>query len=142
MMSRVFDFLISLFVIVLMAMPMLIAALIIWLNDLRSPIYIAKRIGFGGRPFNMYKLRTMIIGAESSGLESTASNDKRITRVGSVIRKLKLDEFPQFFNVLFGQMSVVGPRPNTENEVRKYTDFERKLLTVRPGITDFASIIF
>ena len=90
----------------------------------------------------MYKLRTMIINADSTGVDSTSSNDNRITSVGKFIRKFKIDEISQLINVLLGDMSLVGPRPNVLREILMYTDLEKELLTVKPGITDFASIVF
>jgi lipopolysaccharide/colanic/teichoic acid biosynthesis glycosyltransferase len=90
----------------------------------------------------MVKLRSMIINADKSGVDSTGSNDRRITRVGQFIRRYKLDELTQLWNVLKGDMSLVGPRPNVKRETDLYTPVERRLLEVRPGITDFASIVF
>jgi len=115
---------------------------LIWLEDRRSPFYVAPRIGLGGHPFRMVKLRSMVVRADRTGVDSTAKGDARITRIGRVIRRFKLDEFSQLWNVLRGDMSLVGPRPNVERDVRLYTAFERQLLDVRPGITDFASIVF
>jgi lipopolysaccharide/colanic/teichoic acid biosynthesis glycosyltransferase len=99
-------------------------------------------VGRGGRDFLMVKLRTMVPGAERLGGSSTAATDLRLTRLGAALRRLKLDELPQFWNVLVGDMSVVGPRPNLRREVDRYTAEERKLLALRPGITDAASIVF
>ena len=90
----------------------------------------------------MVKLRSMIVDADKSRIDSTARGDKRITRIGRVIRKFKLDELSQLWNVLIGDMSLVGPRPQVESDVQLYTQLERRLLDVRPGITDFASIVF
>ena len=90
----------------------------------------------------MVKLRSMVYQADKSGVSSTAEDDSRITWVGRVIRKFKLDEFPQLWNVLKGEMSLVGPRPNVEDETTLYTKEEKHLLDVRPGITDMASIVF
>lgn len=90
----------------------------------------------------MVKLRSMVMGADASGVDSTAADDRRITFVGRWVRRFKLDEVTQFWNVLKGDMSVVGPRPNVEREVSLYTEEERGLLSVRPGITDLASIVF
>ena len=90
----------------------------------------------------MVKLRSMVINADKSGVDSTGSNDRRITRVGHFIRRYKLDEVTQLWNVLKGDMSLVGPRPNVKRETDLYTKQERRLVEVRPGITDFASIVF
>jgi len=115
---------------------------LIWLEDRQSPFYVAPRIGLGGHQFRMVKLRSMVVRADRTGVDSTAKGDARITRIGRVIRRFKLDEFSQLWNVLRGDMSLVGPRPNVERDVRLYTAVERHLLDVRPGITDFASIVF
>ena len=127
----------------LLASPLLlIACTSIWLEDRHSPFYVAVRIGRRGRPFRMVKLRSMVVRADRTGVDSTAQGDPRITRVGRVLRRFKLDECPQLWNVLRGDMSMVGPRPQVERDVRLYTAVERQLLDVPPGITDFASIVF
>lgn len=90
----------------------------------------------------MVKLRSMVVGADKSGVDSTAEGDNRITGIGRFVRKYKLDEFTQLWNVLLGEMSFVGPRPQVKRAVTVYTDVERNLLDVRPGITDFSSIVF
>jgi len=114
----------------------------VWAEDGRSPFYIAPRVGKNGRIFKMLKLRSMRVDADKAGVSSTKSDDDRITRTGRVIRKFKLDEFMQLYNVLKGDMSLVGPRPQVEWAVKLYTNDEKKMLTVRPGITDLASIVF
>ena len=90
----------------------------------------------------MVKFRSMIIDASASGVDSTASDDKRITTIGRIVRKFKIDEIPQLFNVMIGDMSFVGPRPNVESETRMYSKVEQRILSVKPGITDFSSIVF
>ncbi len=102
--------------------------------------YIQERIGKDGKPFGLYKFRTMRIGADSEGLLTVGEHDARITRVGYFLRKTKMDELPQLWNVLKGDMSLVGPRPEVRKYVDLYTDEQRKVLSVRPGITDYASI--
>ena len=92
--------------------------------------------------FPMVKLRTMVVLADKSGVDSTSMDDKRITFIGQTIRRFKIDELTQLWNVFLGQMSLVGPRPQVERDVNIYTSEERHLLDVRPGITDFASIVF
>jgi lipopolysaccharide/colanic/teichoic acid biosynthesis glycosyltransferase len=115
---------------------------IIYLND-RGPIfYRAKRVGRGGNEFTMYKFRTMIANADSRGASSTTLDDVRITALGKVLRKWKLDELAQLLNVFMGSMSLVGPRPQVRWAVDKYSSKEKNLLTIRPGITDFASLAF
>ena len=105
-------------------------------------IYRATRIGLRGRPFTMYKFRTMVADADRIGGPSTSEDDPRLTRTGAMLRRYKLDELPQLVNVIKGDMSFVGPRPDVPTEVAKYTAEERLLLTVRPGITDWASLRF
>ncbi|WP_205712506.1 sugar transferase [Euzebya rosea] len=119
-----------------------IAALATFWEDRHNPLYVADRIGLGGKPFRLIKLRSMVVNADKSGVASTGVGDKRITKAGGVIRKTKLDEVPQFLNVLRGEMSLVGPRPQVAADVARYTRAERTLLTVRPGITDASSIVF
>ena len=142
MIKRVFDFCVSLMGLVVV-FPILVPTIIlVWLQDFQSPFYIAKRVGRDKKLFSMYKLRSMVVNADRSGVDSTSADDKRITSIGRVIRKFKLDELSQLWNVLIGDMSLVGPRPNVERETNLYTEEEKRLLTVRPGITDFASIVF
>lgn len=105
-------------------------------------LYRGERIGKDGSPFKIYKFRTMVINAEQIGGPSTSEDDPRVTPLGRVLRKYKLDELPQLINVLKGEMSLVGPRPEVPSEVETYTEEERRILTVRPGITDWASITF
>ena len=118
------------------------ACVLVSAQDRHSPFYIAPRIGRGGRPFPMVKLRSMVVRAAQRGGDSTAKSDPRVTPVGAIIRRFKVDELSQLWNVLRGDMSLVGPRPQVERDVRLYTPVERSLLAVRPGITDFASIVF
>lgn len=109
--------------------------------DSEGPVFFKDvRVGKDGKHFILYKFRTMILGADKVGPSSTAADDPRITRVGRFLRRLNLDELPQFLNVLKGEMSIVGPRPQVPWAVALYTDEERKVLTVRPGITDWATI--
>ncbi len=141
-MKRVFDFILA-FIGLILSSPILLPVIfLVWIQDWHSPFYIAPRVGKGEKPFKMLKLRSMIVNADKSGVDSTSSNDKRITGVGKFIRKYKLDELSQLWNVLIGDMSLVGPRPNVKRETDLYTIEEKKLLTVRPGITDFSSIVF
>lgn len=126
-----------------LASPILLPVMfLVWIQDWHSPFYVATRVGRGERPFRMVKLRSMVINADKSGVDSTAANDRRITRVGHFIRRFKLDELTQLWNVLLGDMSLVGPRPNVKRETDLYTPEEKRLLSVKPGITDFASIVF
>jgi lipopolysaccharide/colanic/teichoic acid biosynthesis glycosyltransferase len=130
-------------VALLLTLPLLLIALAaVWLQDRGNPFYVAERVGLGGRPFRFVKIRTMVDGASANAVDTTVAGDPRITAVGRAIRVIKLDELPQFLHVLTGHMSMVGPRPNVPREVALYTSEERALLTVRPGITDIASIVF
>src|SRR5215210_5013258 len=109
----------------------------------RGPVlYRAPRIGLHGRPFRMYKFRTMVVDADRIGGSSTPDDDPRITPVGRILRRHKLDELPQLINVLTGEMSLVGPRPQVQWAVELYSPLERQILTVPPGITDYASLRF
>ena len=141
-MKRLLDIVASFLGLVLLSPFLLLGAVLVWLQDFHSPFYIPERVGRGGKKFCMVKLRSMVHRADASGVSSTAGDDPRITWVGRFIRRFKLDEFPQLWNVLKGGMSLVGPRPNIEAETRLYTEVERGLLDVRPGITDMASIVF
>jgi lipopolysaccharide/colanic/teichoic acid biosynthesis glycosyltransferase len=102
--------------------------------------YRGERVGLRGKPFRIFKFRTMVVNAEKLGGPSTADNDPRITRIGRKLRKHKLDELPQLFNVLLGEMSLVGPRPEVKRYSDMFTPDEQAILTVRPGITDWASL--
>jgi lipopolysaccharide/colanic/teichoic acid biosynthesis glycosyltransferase len=140
--KRLFDILASALGL-LVASPVLLPVMfLVWRQDRHSPFYIAPRVGLRGEMFKMVKLRSMIINADKSGVDSTGNNDRRITPVGQFIRSYKLDELTQLWNVLKGDMSLVGPRPNVKRETDLYTPVEKGLLDVRPGITDFSSIVF
>ncbi|MCX7890849.1 MAG: sugar transferase [Burkholderiales bacterium] len=142
MIKRLFDLFASALGL-LVASPVLVPTMVaVWLQDFHSPFYIAPRVGRGERPFRMVKLRSMVVNADKTGVDSTGAQDRRITRVGHFIRRYKLDELTQLLNVLVGDMSLVGPRPNVKRETDLYTPVEKELLTVKPGITDFASIVF
>ena len=142
MLKRTFDVGLSTFGLLILSPVILLCMFLIWLQDWHSPFYIAPRAAMGGGTFPMVKFRSMIVRADVSGVDSTAANDRRITIIGKVIRKAKLDEVPQLWNVLLGQMSFVGPRPNVTRETNLYTTQEQRLLSVRPGITDISSIVF
>jgi lipopolysaccharide/colanic/teichoic acid biosynthesis glycosyltransferase len=141
-MRRLIDVGVSLLGLLLTSVVLVPAMLAIWIDDRHSPFYIAPRVGRDGRLFQMIKLRSMRVNADRLGVDSTSARDPRITPVGRFIRRYKLDELPQLWNVFKGDMSLVGPRPNLERETRLYTSEERTLLAVKPGITDFASIVF
>jgi lipopolysaccharide/colanic/teichoic acid biosynthesis glycosyltransferase len=116
--------------------------LAIWLQDRRSPFYIAPRAARGGGAFRMVKFRSMVVNADNTGVSSTSGDDRRITPVGRFVRAYKFDELIQLWNVLKGDMSLVGPRPQVLGDAELYTEAEKRMLTVRPGITDPASIVF
>jgi lipopolysaccharide/colanic/teichoic acid biosynthesis glycosyltransferase len=141
-MKRLMDILVSGLGLVAFGPVLLPVMFLVWRQDWHSPFYIAPRVGLNEKPFKMVKLRSMVVNADKSGVDSTGSNDMRITRIGHFIRKYKLDEITQLWNVLLGDMSLVGPRPNVKRETDMYTDVEKRLLHIRPGITDFASIVF
>lgn len=141
-MKRITDFLVALGGLIVFSPILIPVIFLVWIQDWHSPFYVAPRVGKKEKIFKMVKLRSMIINADKSGVDSTSSNDKRITRVGAFIRKYKLDELTQLWNVLIGDMSLVGPRPNVKRETDLYTIEEKKLLSVKPGITDFSSIVF
>jgi lipopolysaccharide/colanic/teichoic acid biosynthesis glycosyltransferase len=140
--KRAFDLLAALVLTIVLSPLIAVLSLLIFLQDFRSPFFIAGRVGRGRRPFRMCKFRSMVVNASKTGVMSTAGDDKRITPIGAFVRRFKLDEVPQLFNIITGSMSFVGPRPNVESEVKLYSEVEGGLLRVRPGITDFASIVF
>ena len=140
--KRAFDVVAALCGLILLLPLLVLIALAVWLEDRRSPWFRGMRVGRGGRRFRMIKFRTMIPDAWKSGVFSTAVGDRRITRVGKLLRRVKLDELPQLWNVLFGDMSLVGPRPQVEPDAALYTAEEQHLLDVRPGVTDLASLVF
>jgi lipopolysaccharide/colanic/teichoic acid biosynthesis glycosyltransferase len=141
-MKRIFDCALALAGQLALGPVLAAIAVAVWLEDRHSPFYCGTRIGRGGGGFRMIKFRTMKPDAWRSGVNSTAQGDARITRVGKWLRKAKLDELPQLWNVLTGDMSLVGPRPQVPTEVDLYTAEERRMLSVRPGVTDLASIVF
>jgi lipopolysaccharide/colanic/teichoic acid biosynthesis glycosyltransferase len=142
MAKRLFDIVVSFFGLLFLSPFLVVSMLLIWLQDYCSPFYIAPRARARRRTFNMVKLRSMVKNADKLGGASTAANDRRITWVGKLIRKTKFDEVPQLWNVLVGDMSLVGPRPQVMRDVALYTEEEFYLFDARPGITDFASIVF
>ena len=135
--KRAFDIMFSFLGIVIIWPFLLIIALIVIIDSPGGAIYKQERIGKDGKPFNIFKFRTMM---KNTGLELTLANDERVTRVGGFLRKYKLDELPQLFNVLGGSMSLVGPRPEVRKYVEMYNKEQRRVLSVRPGVTDMASI--
>ena len=141
-MKRLFDVFISFSGLLFLSPVLLTFMYLVYRQDKHSPFYVALRVGKNGVMFKMLKLRSMSVNADRNGVDSTSADDSRITPIGHKIRRYKLDEFTQLWNVLIGDMSLVGPRPNVLSDTNLYTDIEKGLLTVRPGITDFSSIVF
>jgi lipopolysaccharide/colanic/teichoic acid biosynthesis glycosyltransferase len=139
-MKRLFDIIFSSIVLLLFLPFGVIIALIISFTSRGGVFYTQERIGKGGKTFGLYKFRTMQKNADKAGKLTVGMRDPRITGIGYFLRKYKLDEFPQFINVLIGEMSVVGPRPEVEEYTEMYTQSQRDILKVKPGITDYASL--
>jgi lipopolysaccharide/colanic/teichoic acid biosynthesis glycosyltransferase len=140
MIKRATDIIFSVIGLLVISPLFLAIALRIWLEDGRPIFYRGERVGRFGKRFKILKFRTMVLNADRTGGPSTADDDPRITRCGRLLRKYKLDEFPQLINVLRGEMSVVGPRPEVPFYVNLFSDEEKAILSVRPGITDWASL--
>jgi len=140
--KRSIDIGLSCLVLIPMAPFFLIIACLVKVDSQGPVFYRGQRVGRYGYPFFIFKFRTMVEDAEKKGGSSTADDDPRITRVGGFLRKFKLDELPQLLNVIKGDMSLVGHRPNVQIDVDKYSAEERQILSARPGITDFASIVY
>jgi lipopolysaccharide/colanic/teichoic acid biosynthesis glycosyltransferase len=139
-MKRIFDFLVALFGLIITS-PVFAAIAIGIKTTSPGPVYYkAKRTGKNGKPFSMYKFRTMVVNADKMGGPSTASDDPRLTKIGLFLKKFQLDELPQLINILKGEMSLVGPRPEVEMYTSIFTEEEKKILTVLPGMTDYASL--
>ncbi len=142
MIIRFFDLLFSLIALVVFSPIFLLFAILISLNDGGSAFYKQVRVGKNNRNFTLLKFRSMKKDADRSGLLTVGNNDQRITGIGKFLRRYKLDELPQLINVFKGEMSFVGPRPEVRRFVDLYTEDQKKILTVLPGITDWASIYF
>ncbi|MGH2101182.1 sugar transferase [Aerococcus urinaeequi] len=146
MVKRIFDIIFSLIFLIILSPIMLIIALIIKTTSQGPVLFKQKRIGKNGHIFEIFKFRTMVLNAENigDGLSLKSEKDKRITSVGSLLRKTSLDEIPQLFNVLFGQMSIVGPRPpvtyHPYKGIEGYPEWAKKRFTIRPGITGLAQV--
>jgi lipopolysaccharide/colanic/teichoic acid biosynthesis glycosyltransferase len=141
-MIRILDVFFSIFGLLLLSPILFIISLIIQLESKGGIFYLQERIGKNGIPFKLFKFRSLAVGSDSKGLLTVGMNDARITKSGQFIRRYKIDELPQFINVLKGEMSLVGPRPEVKKYVDLYTETQRKVLSVKPGITDLASIEF
>lgn len=139
-MTRFFDILFSFLGLIALSPLFIVLYVLIRLESKGGGFYSQERVGRNGVPFRLYKFRSMRVGSDRKGLITVGERDNRITRTGLFIRKYKLDELPQLWNVLKGDMSLVGPRPEVEKYTRLYTPEQRRVLSVRPGVTDWASI--
>ena len=139
-MTRLFDILFAGIGLIVLSPLLAVLYLLVCIESPGGGFYRQKRVGKNGKDFWLYKFRSMRKGADKKGLITVGGHDSRITHTGYFIRKYKLDELPQLFNVLRGDMSLVGPRPEVRKYVDMYTSEQRKVLSVRPGITDYASI--
>ncbi len=140
--KRIFDLAASATALLLLSPLLLVVAVAIKMSSKGPVFYRQTRIGQNGQPFRIVKFRSMRVNADRSGGSLTAAGDPRVTRIGQVLRDLKLDELPQFWNVLLGDMSLVGPRPEVQEYIGLFSEARRRVLTVRPGITDPASIAY
>ncbi|WP_257307421.1 sugar transferase [Geothrix campi] len=141
-MTRLFDFLGAVLGLTLLSPGLLLIAALIRLAEGGPVFYRQVRVGRGGRPFRIWKFRTMVVDADRIGRALTVSGDPRVTQTGAWLRRWKLDELPQLINVLTGEMGFVGPRPELPRYVALYTESQRRVLDLRPGITDLASIAY
>ena len=140
MLNRLCDILFSLFGIVILLPVFILISILVGVSSRGGIFYRQIRVGKNNKDFALFKFRSMKVGADKDGLLTVGNKDSRITKVGVFLRKYKLDELPQLFNVLIGEMSLVGPRPEVRKYVELYTVEQKKVLIVRPGITDYASI--
>lgn len=140
--KRCFDITASAFGLLVLAVPFLIIAIIIKVTS-KGPVFFRQvRVGKNGKEFRIFKFRTMVADAEKKGMQITVGADSRITGIGKFLRKTKVDELPQLINVFIGQMSFVGPRPEVPRYVAMYSDYQRNILRIKPGITELASIVY
>lgn len=139
-MKRIFDILVSVIILFIFLPIGIIVSISIVFSSKGGVFYIQERIGKKLKPFGLLKFRTMVIGSDTKGALTVGTNDSRINTIGRLLRKFKLDEFPQFINVLLGHMSIVGPRPEVKEYVDLYNEEQLEVLNVKPGITDIASL--
>ncbi len=142
MFSRLLDILVSLAVLLLTLPVFLVTAIMIVIDDFGPVFYRAKRVGIDDSVISVYKFRSMRVGSDKMGAGVTSAEDTRVTKIGKHIRRFKIDELPQFFNVLRGDLSIVGPRPEDPRYVALYSDEQRQILKFKPGITSPASLAF
>lgn len=139
-MIRFFDIIFSIMGLVILSPLFIVLYLLVRIESKGGGFYSQERIGKNGKPFKLYKFRSMRIGSDKKGLITIGEKDNRITKTGFILRKYKLDELPQLWNVFIGDMSLVGPRPEVKKYTDLYTEEQKQVLHVRPGITDWASI--
>lgn len=142
MVKRLFDIVFSILGIIILSPLLIIISIIIVVPSMGGAFYLQIRVGKNGKEFKLFKFRTMRKDAYKSGQLTIGMRDTRITSIGYYLRKYKLDELPQLFNVLIGDMSFVGPRPEVPKYVAMYNTEQKMVLTVKPGITDYASIVY
>jgi len=140
--KRIFDFIASLIGLILLSPFLVIIGVLVKISDKGPVFYRSKRVGQNFKPFYLLKFRTMVVNAEELGPSVTKGGDQRITKIGKFLRKTKLDELPQLWNVIKGELSLVGPRPEVEKYISFYKDDYKEILKIRPGITDYAAIKF
>ncbi len=140
--KRAYDFIFSLGGLLVLSPLFIFLAACVKMSDHGPVFFRQRRIGLNGAPFDILKFRSMVVDAENRGLSITKGGDPRITRIGRFLRKTKLDELPQLWNVLKGEMSLVGPRPEVPRYVLRYTPEQKKVLQLKPGITDLATLAF
>jgi len=140
-MIRLLDYILYLLIAVVILPIVLFFALLIFLCDRHNPFYVSVRIGKNGKSFKMIKLRSMCVDSWKYKADTTADDDPRITPIGRIVRRFKIDELPQIVNVLKGDICIVGPRPQVTTEVNRYTSIEKGILKIKPGITDISSIV-
>ncbi len=140
MIWKVFQRMLALIIFIILSPILLTVTILVWAYDVKNPFYMPYRVGRGGKLFRMIKLRSMIYKADAINIVATAANDKRITPIGKFIRTLKLDEFFQLINVIKGDILLIGPRPQLISEYKSFTENEKHIVDVSPGISDFASL--
>ncbi len=141
--KRVFDFAFSLILLIVLLLPILLLLLIVWIDTKASPLYLQTRLGLNEKPFTLLKIRSMRVDAEENGVQWAATDDPRVTRIGRLLRATRMDELPQLWNILIGQMSFVGPRPERPefyDAFDTYIDGFRQRMLVKPGLTGHAQV--
>ena len=142
MFLRILDLIISFTLFLILSPIILVIGILIFFQDFKNPIFSSTRVGKNKKKFKLYKFRTMVVNNEINLIRTTRKNDPRITYIGKWVRSYKLDEIIQLWNVIKNDMTIVGPRPNVEEEIKFYNNKDLKLLNYKPGLTDFASIWF